>query len=70
MTVGVCEDLQRPDHGLISVRGSGPGAIAAYSCSHSYVLRGRRMRMCMENGKWSGDMPTCHGIIMLCIAKL
>lgn len=37
------------------------GAPALYSCLPNFELVGVSRRLCLENGTWSGDEPTCNG---------
>ncbi|CAG0901622.1 unnamed protein product [Darwinula stevensoni] len=34
--------------------------LATYQCADGFVLFGPRQRMCLENGTWSGRLPTCE----------
>ncbi|CAG0893228.1 unnamed protein product [Darwinula stevensoni] len=34
--------------------------LARYRCADGFVLFGPRQRMCLENGTWSGRLPTCE----------
>lgn len=38
-------------------------SIAIYSCDLGYVLVGENRRMCEAQGAWSGQTPTCTGMI-------
>ncbi|XP_008192271.2 sushi, von Willebrand factor type A, EGF and pentraxin domain-containing protein 1 [Tribolium castaneum] len=38
------------------------GALALYSCDKNFELDGVSRRLCLENGTWSSDAPTCRGI--------
>lgn len=35
------------------------GAIVSYECMDGYSLVGVTERVCQENGKWSGEEPSC-----------
>ena len=42
--------------------GTSLGSELEYSCSRNYQLRGERIRVCKEDGTWSGEAPTCEQI--------
>ena len=44
-------------------QGNNPGDRAIYSCNSGYKLVGQSTRTCQNNGKWSGDAPTCTQIV-------
>ena len=58
-----CEFLTDPDNGDVSHQFPVLGTIARYSCDSDFVLIGEDIRVCTENGSWSGMEPTCEGII-------
>jgi hypothetical protein len=35
------------------------GTIVRYECEAGYVRSGHPVILCMSNGTWSGDVPTC-----------
>ena len=39
-----------------------PGDMVTYSCDIPYVLEGDTYRVCISNGSWSGEEPTCIGV--------
>ena len=39
-----------------------PGDMVTYSCDIPYVLEGDTYRVCISNGSWSGEEPTCTGV--------
>ena len=39
-----------------------PGDMVTYSCDIPYVLEGDIYRVCISNGSWSGEEPTCTGV--------
>ena len=36
-------------------------ATVSYFCQPGYLLRGGPERLCLDNGQWSGYLPTCIG---------
>jgi len=36
-----------------------PGSTATYKCDDGYELFGSSIRLCSNDGKWSGDLPYC-----------
>ena len=43
-------------------------AKVSYECLSRYDLSGASERRCLANGKWSGDVPTCRGLLATLIA--
>ena len=39
------------------------GDTVGYECLEGFVLSGPMTRTCQLNGTWSGDDPTCEGIV-------
>ena len=58
----MCDTLSQPEHGIVSVTGTIPGATALYSCNQGYRLSdpGRAQRTCGLHSVWSGSAPTCQ----------
>ena len=42
-----------------------PGDMVTYSCDVPYALEGDTYRVCISNGSWSGEEPTCTGVYRL-----
>lgn len=38
------------------------GAAALYECKNNFKLDGVTRRLCLEDGTWSHETPTCHEI--------
>ena len=57
-----CGLPHEPKNGIISVEGTGKGAIATYSCKPGFVLEpgGDNMRVCSHFGNWTGSVPKCR----------
>ncbi|CAG0906763.1 unnamed protein product, partial [Darwinula stevensoni] len=36
-----------------------PGSTVEYKCDDHYVIKGSRVRICTESGKWTGHVPFC-----------
>ena len=43
------------------ISGLTPGSQADYSCNPGYSLSGVETRICLDNGEWSEDAPSCIG---------
>lgn len=41
------------------------GTAVLYECEENYRLEGHARRLCLENGTWSGGLPTCRGEIVI-----
>ncbi|XP_043199190.1 uncharacterized protein LOC122368931 [Amphibalanus amphitrite] len=37
-----------------------PGTWARYSCDPGYVMVGDSLRICLDTGQWTGDIPRCY----------
>lgn len=48
----------------MSVSGNTVGAIATYSCHPGFELVGRRVRVCRNDGQYSGVEPICKGMLI------
>ena len=59
-----CGALRPIDDGTISYVNSSThlGSHARYSCHRSHSLAGEVERVCQENGRWSGEEPSCSEI--------
>ena len=55
-----CPVLVNPDNGIVAVTGNLRGDMATYSCNAGYELVGEPLRVCDEQGEWSGTAPTCR----------
>ena len=44
----------------MNVTGNSPGDSAIYSCDPDYDLVGESVRICGNNGMWSGEAPICR----------
>ncbi len=44
--------------------GTTVGSTASYTCDQGFFLtNGDSVRQCQPNGQWSGNEPTCEGIM-------
>lgn len=56
-----CGPLESPENGMVNLEdGSVYGSEARYNCSSNYLLEGTYLRICLENGEWSGEKPECN----------
>ena len=56
-----CDTLPDPDNGQVDLSGTDIGSTATYSCDVGFLLQGSRTRVCLGNGLWSGQEPSCIG---------
>ena len=55
----MCNRLENPAFGSVRFTGTTIGSRANYSCNSGYALVGDRVRVCRQDGEWSGEAPTC-----------
>ena len=58
-----CPTLTNPSNGNVVQSGNTDGSTADYSCNQGYALQGNVRRICV-NGQWTGDNPTCVGMLV------
>lgn len=50
------------------------GSAVLYECDSHYELDGHARRLCLENGTWSSETPSCKGMFyihyFICISSL
>lgn len=67
-TVVDCGDLQPPTSGMVDLsNGTTFGSRAIYSCNDFFQLNDSSIRVCQENGQWSGTTPVCNCEYLLCV---
>ena len=54
-----CPKLKPPKYGKLYVSGNYPGDYAVYDCGYGYKLVGKRRRVCLHTGNWSGSDADC-----------
>nr|XP_028567204.1 sushi, von Willebrand factor type A, EGF and pentraxin domain-containing protein 1 [Podarcis muralis] len=54
-----CELLPHPENGFANFTENTLGSSVKYTCKPGYKLMGSETRLCMPNGQWSGEAPTC-----------
>ena len=59
VVIVLCPDLTTPANGNVNQPGNTVETVATYTCNNGYVLVGDESRTCRENGKWTGEDPTC-----------
>ena len=64
-----CGGLDSPNNGLVTESETTVNYSANYSCNTGYELRGDATRVCLANGLWSGNEPTCIGIGILILSS-
>ena len=55
-----------PVNGSVSVPAQTYGSTATYSCTPGFALSGAATRTCQDDGTWSGDVPTCVAVDVVC----
>ena len=58
-TVTECGALSDIPNGAVSYTSSQVGAQARYTCDTGYHRDGVEVRICLDNGQWSADAPSC-----------
>lgn len=57
----VCGVLQDPVNGIVDLNGGVLyRSIAVYACNAGYTLNGNLTQMCLEDGTWNRQEPTCE----------
>ena len=55
-----CGALASPVNGIVDTSdGTTFGSTATYGCILNFVISGESMRVCMADGVWGGEAPTC-----------
>ena len=63
-----CGNLTDPANGQVTrTAGTTFGQTATYSCNTGYNLVGSINRTCQSTGVWSGSVPTCQGVLHVCM---
>ena len=60
-----CAGLNNISNGYVKVNSLKINATAIYSCDDGFVLVGESIRVCEDDLTWSGEVPTCLG--MMCV---
>ena len=55
-----CPNLPNIPNGRVNQQGNSPGDRATYTCNSGYELDDESIRTCQNNGRWSGEAPTCE----------
>ena len=61
-----CGDPGTPANGRRLLSSTLEGSVVRYFCSRGFELEGDQQRTCQSNGQWSGSLPVCRRISMLC----
>ena len=60
-----CGSLTDPANGQVDhTAGTTFVQTATYSCNTGYNLVGDSTRTCQSSGNWSGNAPTCQGMLL------
>lgn len=56
-----CPELKPPENGYFvkGVCNNAFNAACGIRCNPGYTLVGSSIRLCIENGQWSGEQPSC-----------
>lgn len=58
-----CPSLTDPIQGHVTTTSGGKiGSRAEYTCNKGYLLQGEPVRICNEEGYWTGEEPYCTPI--------
>ena len=62
--MNTCSVLEQPKNGRVTQFGNTPGNLAVYLCKSGFEIEGGmdNTRTCGDDGKWSGEAPTCIGM--------
>jgi len=52
-------ETQNAKQSILSGGGRSYGTIVRFDCDAGYVRTGPPTLLCMSNGTWSGEVPTC-----------
>lgn len=52
-------DVSHANVTILNGGGKSYGTIVRYECEPGYVRFGQPVLLCMSNGTWSGDVPSC-----------
>ena len=58
----MCPPLPNPTNGAV-LYGQDVGNLANYSCVSGFHLNGMAVRVCLADGTWSGNAPTCQRML-------
>ena len=53
--------LTDPANGIVKFGSTNVRATATYVCNKGFVLVGSAVRVCQQDGEWSGEEPICRG---------
>ena len=59
-----CGDPGTPTNGQRTLSNTTYNSVVTYTCTTHYVLHGSKSRTCQSNGKWSGIVPQCKGMLV------
>ncbi|KAJ8038843.1 CUB and sushi domain-containing protein 3 [Holothuria leucospilota] len=57
-----CMDPGDPLNGYKKYANYTKGGTIEFACNKSYSLKGKKSIYCIEGGKWSDEIPTCHKV--------
>ena len=55
-----CFSLTNINNGVVTYSTTTSGSTATYACESGYDLIGNQIRVCQDDGQWSGSEPTCE----------
>ena len=57
-----CGPLEQPLNGVLRIFGTTLANPARYDCNIGFQIVGFNIRVCLENGSWSGTAPRCESM--------
>ena len=60
LILGLCQRLNNPRNGAVTLSKSFEGSYANYSCDSGYELLGSPAVVCRSNGLWYPAPPICY----------
>ena len=58
-----CMELSPFENGNIILSNTTYLSMAMYECNKDFLLLGEASRVCTDSGMWSGEEPTCQGML-------
>lgn len=63
LVVQCMEVLSSPTNGNLEITGNTYLSEAQYSCVEGFAVVGPTVRICQDDGQWSGNQPHCEGSV-------
>ncbi|KAL4229789.1 hypothetical protein ACF0H5_010180 [Mactra antiquata] len=59
-TCTLCESITPPNNGSVTTSSNGTFTTVIYSCDTGFTMNGSDLSVCLSNGSWSTDQPSCN----------